>query len=100
MERNINYAFKLYCEDNKSGTKDQFFRTVQLNFNNFSFEGRDEVMDVFTLSNENIALTDKIIIVLIYLPNLYKKMYNKGIENLNEFERFILVMADENIEFS
>lgn len=32
----------------------------------------------------------------IYLPNIKKKMYNKGIKALSEMERFLLIGLEEN----
>ncbi len=48
------------------------------------------------MDNEQNILTNKIIIIDIYLPNIKKKMYNKGIKALSEMERFLLIGLEEN----
>ncbi len=101
MERNIDYLCKLYVEDNKIGNKNIFYPVLQIDLNNFSFEGDDTTIDIFPIQNSrHEVLTDKIIFVMIYIPNLYKKMYNYGIDSLTELERCILAMVDEDIELS
>ena len=48
------------------------------------------------MDNEQNILTNKIVIIDIYLPNIKKKMYNKGIKALSEMERFLLIGLEEN----
>lgn len=101
MERNIDYLAKLYIEDNKEGTEDKFYPILQININNFSFVGDDTTVDIFPLQNDRgEVLTYKIIFIMIYIPNLYKVMYNKGIDGLSDLEKCILAMADEDIKLS
>jgi len=101
MERNIEYAFRLYANKANRGSKSEYTQVVQLNLNNFAFEGNDKIIDIYTLRNdEGLNLTNKIIIVQIYVPNLRKKWYTSGIESLNELERYILTLTEQNIEDS
>lgn len=74
MERNIEYAFRLYASKVNRNTDYKYTQVIQINLNNFSFKGNDKVIDVYTLRNEDgISLTNKITIVQIYIPNLRKK---------------------------
>ena len=50
--------------------------------------------------NYNIIINDKIIFISIYVPNLRKKMYNQGIENLSEEERYLLGLIEPDINLS
>lgn len=101
MERNIEYAFRLYASKVNRGEKSNYTQVVQINLNNFSFEENDKTIDIYTLKNdEGLNLTNKIIIVQIYVPNLRKKWYTSGISNLNELERYILTLAERSIEDS
>ena len=45
-------------------------------------------------------MSDKIIFIQIYIPNLFKKCYDKGIENLSEEEKFLLVLTESDIKTS
>lgn len=66
MERNIEYAFRLYASKVNRGEKSDYTQVVQINLNNFSFEGSNKIIDIYTLKNEDgINLTNKIIIVLL-----------------------------------
>lgn len=98
MERNVEYVFRIYASSNNIGKGYNYKQVVQFNLNNFSYVGKDEIIDIYSLKNDkNEVLTDKIIIVQIYLPNIYKKCYNQGIESLTEGERYLLVLAEQNI---
>ena len=102
MKRNILYAFRLMNKNNKSGTTNKEatkYQSIQLNINNFSFEGVDNIVDVYTLRNkDNVVLSDSPIIIQIYLPNLITKYYNCGIESLNKFEKLLLVFIESDIK--
>ena len=45
-----------------------------------------------------IGLSNKLIFVQIYVPNLRKKWYTKGIKSLSEEEKYILVLVEMDIE--
>ena len=49
-------------------------------------------------NDDDLTLSDKIIFVQIYVPNLRKKWYNEGIESLNEAEKYILALVEMDIE--
>ena len=91
MERNMDYAFRLYASKVKNDADYNYVSVIQFNINNFSIKGDDKIIDVFTIqNNEGISLTDKLMFVQIYIPNLRKKWYTSSIENLSEDERFLL----------
>ena len=48
-------------------------------------------------NKEGIRLNNKLIFIQIYIPNLRKKWYTKGIKSLSEREKFILALVEENI---
>ena len=101
MERNIEYAFRLYANKVNRGRKSKYTQVIQINLNNFSFIGNNKIIDIYTLKNEeSLNLTNKIIIFQIYVPNLRKKWYTSGIENLEEVERYILTLVERSIEDS
>ena len=99
MERNIEYAYKLYSDISKRGNEYNYKQVIQININNFAYEGINRVIDVFSLSNkENILLTDKIIIIQVYIPNLYNKCSKRKIEELSEVERCLLAFVEPSIK--
>ena len=103
MERNMEYAFRLYSEKIKIGEdyKDNYNQTIQINLNNFSFKGYDKIEDIFTFqSDDGMVLNNKITIIEIFLPNLRKKCYNQGKESLTEKERYILGLVEQDKDFS
>ena len=98
LERNISYANDIYKKNMKTGIPYDYNVIYQVNLNNFSFNN-DKTMDEFEIRNsDGESLTDKIKFIYIYLPNIRKKLYNK--EELNELEKFILVMCEQNINLS
>lgn len=98
MHRNMDYMFKQYnskVKDSKS--YDKYWQSILFNLNNFAFEGVEGVYTISYLKDENgIVLTDKIIIINIYIPNLLKKCYTHGIKSLDEFEKFIYAVIEDN----
>ena len=101
LERNLEYAFRLYSKNVKVGEKYKYTQVIQFNINNFAFEGNDNIEDIeyFRLNDGTITF-DKLAIVNIYVPNLNKKCYTVGIENLSEKERFLLTLTEPNIQKS
>ena len=98
LERNIEYASKLYGSKNMVGKPYEYSKVVQININNFKFEGNDNIIETYTFRNEQgLVMTNKISIIQIYLPNIRKKMYNE--QKLNELEKLLLVF-NENKELS
>jgi len=101
MERNMEYTFRLYASKVRSDSEYEYTKVIQLNINNFSINEEEKIIDVFTIQNkEGVSLTDKIIIVQIYIPNLRKKWYTSGIENLSEDEKFLLGLVEPSIKVS
>ena len=103
MERNTEYAFRLYSEKIKIGRtyKYNYNQVIQININNFSFIGNDKIVDIYSFQNEKgIVLNDKITIIQIYVPNLRKKCYTIGKENLKEEEKYLLGLVEEDNDFS
>ena len=97
LERNISYAHKLFMKKVKVGSKYEFSYAVQLNINNFSFIGNNKIVDTFFICNDQgDILSDKLIFIQIYAPNLRKAWYTK--EELSESERFLLSLIETNIE--
>ena len=81
----------------KVGSKYEFSYAVQLNINNFSFIGNNKIVDTFFICNDQgDILSDKLIFIQIYAPNLRKAWYTK--EELSESERFLLSLIETNIE--
>ena len=103
MERNMEYAFRLYSEKIKIGKtyKDNYNQVIQININNFSFIGNDKIVDIYSFQNDSgIVLNNKITIIQIYVPNLRKKCYTIGKERLSEEEKYLLGLVEEDKDFS
>ncbi len=99
MERNIEYAFRIYSEKIKIGAKYEYAPTIQINLNNFAFKGNDKIIDQYYIMNgDGEVLTKKLQIIQIYIPNIIKRWYTRGEQSLTGFERFILVMIEQDIE--
>ena len=93
-ERNISYMMRLR-EDRKN--KKNYNQIIQVNLNNYCYKDDSSIRrDYLLMDNEQNILTNKIVIIDIYLPNIKKKMYNKGIKALSEMERFLLIGLEEN----
>ena len=93
-ERNISYMMRLR-EDKKN--KKNYNQIIQVNLNNYCYKNDLSIRrDYLLMDNEQNILTNKIVIIDIYLPNIKKKMYNKGIKMLSEMERFLLIGLEEN----
>ena len=91
LERNISYAADLYKSDLHKGEVYHYNKVVQININNFSFEGNNEVIERYMLRNEKGEIfTDKIEFIHIYLPNIKRKGYNK----VNKLEKLLLVFNE------
>ena len=97
MERNIDYIVKQYSENASIvNGKYKFNQVILFNLNNFSYEGIDETEEYFTISNGKLMLTDKIIIINIYIPNILKKLYNEGEASLSEREKYIVGLVTQD----
>ena len=94
LERNISYAADLYKSKMVSGKEYDYETVIQININNFTFEGNSKIKEEYSLRNEEgEKLTEKLKFIHIYLPNIRKKCYNK--EKLNVLERLLLAFNEE-----
>jgi len=101
MERNIAYTHRLYGSKVRRDTGYNYTQVIQINLNNFSIKGNDKIIDIYAIQNgSGVRLTNKITIIQIYVPNIRKKWYTKGIESLSEAEKYILGLVEPNIEAS
>ena len=106
MERNLEYAYRQYSEKIvRGGIKEkngktiyEYSQTIQFNINNFAFKGNEKIIDIYGIQNdEGLRLNNKMIFVQIYVPNLMKKCYTKGIESLDEKEKYIYALVEQDI---
>lgn len=101
LERNMEYAHRLYASGVKRGGKYKYRQVIQFNLNNFSYNGNDKIIDIYSVQNEDgIILNNKLIFIQIYVPNLRRKWYNLGSSGLLEEERYILAMIEPRISSS
>jgi len=101
MERNMEYAHRLYSKDVKIENKEAYRQVIQINLNNFAFMGNDKIVDVYYMQNsEGIKLNNKLIFIQIYIPNLRKKCYNEGKDNLSKEEKYALLLVEPDVELS
>lgn len=97
LHRNMDYNNKQYNAIVKSSKDyDKYRQSILFNFNNFSFAGKEETYYISYLKDEEgTVLTDVLIIINIYIPNLIKKCYTYGVESLDEIEKFIYALIEE-----
>ena len=101
MERNIEYASRLYSSGIARGKESKYHQVIQINFNNFSFLENDKIIDIYTIQNDGgVVLSNKIIFINIYLPNLREKCYDEGIEELSELERYLMVLIETDVAYA
>ena len=97
LERNLDYMFRLHGGGMKIGDEDNYESCLQINVNNFAFEGKTEVLDeymIVNLNNVDEIYTNKVHIINIYLPNIRKKDYN----SLKDYEKLLLIFNEEDDE--
>ncbi len=92
LGRNAHYLFRLCSKKVTQGSGYEYLKGLQINLNDFE-PPHDKTMDVFITENRMDDMLIPQIFVNIYIPNLKKLYYNKGIEGLTRFERSILVMV-------
>ena len=103
MERNMEYAHREYAKKVSRFDKGTYCykQIIQLNINNFSFKDKEEIFDTYVLRDKvGTVMSDKIIFIQIYIPNLIKKWYSSGVEQLSEIEKFLLVLTESDIKTS
>ena len=100
LERNMEYAHRLFSSKITRNDKTyEYTQVIQINLNNFAFLGNDKIIDVYAERNEdNLVLSDKLIFIQIYVPNLRKKWYTEGEKSLSEREKYILALVDMDLE--
>lgn len=97
LERNLDYLCRMYGQNTKVGNEYCYNKCIQININNFNFEGNEKEIIEFEIKDmEGTLLTEKIKIIYIFLPLIRKKRYN--IDKLSELEKFLLVMNEEKKE--
>lgn len=102
LERNIDYATRLYASSGKRGTKYNYDYVFQININNFYFEGNNETVveyEIIKVKDNKKSLTDKLHFMYFYLHKILEKYYNK--DKLTELEKLLLVLNSKEVgEFS
>ncbi len=72
---------------------------LQINFNNFAYKESKNIVDIFYLKNQDgLALTKKIVVVNLVLPNVLEKCYTLGTKSLTELEKFLYKVHEKDIE--
>ena len=68
LERNISYVGNIYKASTKKGNYYKYNSVIQLNLNNFNFNGEEREIVEYALRDDKAEmLTDKIKIIYIYL---------------------------------
>ena len=97
LERNISYVGNIYRSSSLKSERYKYNTVIQLNFNNFNFNGEEREIIEYALRDEiGEILTDKIKIIYISIPKIREKYYNKS--ELNEFEKFLMVINEPREE--
>lgn len=100
--RNRKYVDKIFSSKLKEGIeerKENYNYVVQIDINNYAYKENEKIIDIYMLRNEEgLVLDDHKIIVNIYIPNLRKKCYTKGIETLEEVEKYLFVLIEKDIK--
>lgn len=64
LERNMEYAHRLYSREVKRGSKYLYTQVIQFNLNNFAFKNNPKIVDYYYVQNdEKTLLHDKLIFV-------------------------------------
>lgn len=64
LERNMEYAHRLYSREVKRGSKYLYTQVIQFNLNNFAFKNNPKIVDYYYVQNdEKNLLHDKLIFV-------------------------------------
>lgn len=100
LDRNMEYLDRLYRYGSKRGSDYSYPEgLLQINLNNFYFEEHEEkAVDIYRLQNAKGETIFCKTIIQIYIPIIVKKLYNEGIEKLNDFERFIVLITRTKIK--
>lgn len=99
IKRNQEYRNRLYSKEVKVGSEYQYTKVFQININNFAFAGKEKSKYLYFFRDEEGDIeNDSIIVMHIFVPNIYKKWYNNGTETLTEDEKFLLAMVEPDIK--
>ena len=93
IDRNLEYAFRLYSNKNSRYDNNS---VIQINLNNYAFKGSKNIIEVYTLKNDdNCLLTNKGAVIEIHLANLREKWYTCDMESLDMVEKSLLVYIEQ-----
>lgn len=99
LYKSLVYGFKWLTKDITIGSKYKFSQTITINLNNFSLKDKDDIVQISGLRDEEgYSIMNKLVVINIFVPNLRKKWYTCGIENLCEMERYILSLIETDIK--
>ena len=88
-------SFRLYTN---KGSRYDYNSVIQINLNNYALEGNKNIVEVYTIkSDDNQLLTNKFMVIQVYLANLREKWYTSGIESLSDIEKAMLVFIEPSI---
>ena len=99
LDRNEDYIRALFS-DRELGEDYHYNEVIQLNLNNYSFEGVDRVIQEYKMYNEedSISMSERIKIYHVALNKVNKKWYNK--EELTRLELLMVVFNEiEDTEY-
>ena len=92
-DRNFEYLMRIRGDKRSR----EYNQVIQVNLNNYSYDNDSTIRrDFAVMSKDNILLTNNIVVIDIYLPNIKNKRYNKDIDALSEMERFLLIGIEED----
>ncbi len=95
LERNANYLYELCSKEIKKGSKYEYMKGLQVNLNQFN-PPHNKIMSLHYMRDRVGDVYLPQIFVNIYLQNLWEMYYNVSVEELSEFERWILVMTSRS----
>ncbi|HBA37926.1 MAG TPA: hypothetical protein DCY94_04320 [Firmicutes bacterium] len=95
LMRNQDYIHRAATVKNRRGErKYKTMNYCQVNLNNFSLKGHDEVYEVYKTIDERGDLYGYQFFVNVFLLNLRDKYYNDGIKALSKCERYIMGLVE------
>ncbi len=95
LERNGNYLYRLCSREIKKGSEYEYMKGLQININQFN-PPHNKIMSLHYMRDRVGDVYLPQIFVNIYLQNLWEMYYNVGVEDLSEFERWLLVMTSRS----
>jgi len=95
LERNVNYLYRLYSKEIKKGKNYVYMKGLQVNINQFN-PPHNKIMSLHYMRDRVGDVYIPQIFVNIYAQNLWQMYYNVGVEDLSEFERWLLIMTSRS----